>query len=72
MLVVAILEKPGFVFLSCCIRNSVRRPSDFQVIFVPDYNVSVAEVLIPASELSQHIRCATRRCPLIFSSMGGL
>ena len=28
-----------------------------QIIFVPDYNVSVAEVLIPASELSQHIRC---------------
>jgi len=28
----------------------------FQVIFVPDYNVSVAEALIPASELSQHIR----------------
>ena len=27
-----------------------------QVIFVPDYNVSVAEMLIPASELSQHIR----------------
>lgn len=28
-----------------------------KVIMVPDYNVSVAEVLIPASELSQHIRC---------------
>ena len=27
-----------------------------KVIMVPDYNVSVAEVLIPASELSQHIR----------------
>lgn len=27
-----------------------------QVVFVPDYNVSVAEVLIPGSELSQHIR----------------
>jgi starch phosphorylase len=31
-----------------------------KVIMVPDYNVSVAEVLIPASELSQHIRYFTQ------------
>lgn len=31
---------------------------NFQVIFVPNYNVSVAEVLIPGSELSQHISTA--------------
>lgn len=29
-----------------------------QVVFVPNYNVSVAEVLIPGSELSQHISTA--------------
>jgi glycogen phosphorylase len=27
-------------------------------VFIPNYNVSVAEVLIPGSELSQHISTA--------------
>ncbi|KAK4483113.1 hypothetical protein RD792_010292 [Penstemon davidsonii] len=39
--------------------NSDPEVNEFlKVIFVPNYNVSVAEVLIPGSELSQHISTA--------------
>ena len=29
-----------------------------KLVFIPDYNVSIAEVVIPGSELSQHISTA--------------
>jgi starch phosphorylase len=40
------------------VNNDLEVNSYLKVVFVPNYNVSVAEMLIPGSELSQHISTA--------------
>ena len=59
---------PGYFMAKCIIKlihkigNIVNNDPDignlFKVVFIPNYNVSLAEVIVPASDLSQHISTA--------------
>jgi starch phosphorylase len=49
--------------LICCpVSKIVNQDKDmndiYQVVFLPDYSVSLAELLIPASDISHHISTA--------------
>jgi starch phosphorylase len=44
--------------VSYVVNNDETTKSLLKVIFLPNYNVSNAEIIIPASELSQHISTA--------------
>lgn len=59
---------PGYDFakalikLICTVGDRINNDPDIgnllKLVFIPDYNVSVAELIIPASDLSQHISLA--------------
>ncbi|KAL5989480.1 hypothetical protein ACLOJK_010372 [Asimina triloba] len=42
-----------------------------KLVFIPDYNVSVAELVIPGSDLSQHIRSDKNTCKFLYCSLDG-
>ena len=44
--------------VSNVVNNDVRCANLLQVVFIPNFNVSLAELIIPASDISQHISTA--------------
>jgi starch phosphorylase len=43
---------------SAVINYNARTSKYLQLVFIPNYNVSLAEIIIPASDISQHISTA--------------
>ncbi len=56
----------AFLLQVCAVGEKINNDKDvgdlLKLVFVPDYNVSTAEVLIPAAELSQVRGRAQRAC----------
>lgn len=56
------LNAKRIIKLFCGIQQVVNRDKEtkdyFKVVFLPNYNVSACEVIVPASEVSQHISTA--------------
>lgn len=50
------------IHLICCVADHINSDDDIKgllkVVFMPNYNVSLAELIIPASDVSQHISTA--------------
>ena len=51
--------------LADCVNNDTEVGPLLKLVFIPDYNVSVAEIIVPAADLSQHIRCVPRHLSLL-------
>ena len=64
MCIIAGKAAPGYdaakrvIQLACevarVVNNDVRCAGVLQVVFIPNFNVSLAELIIPASDVSQH------------------
>jgi len=58
----AYVKAKNIIRLICCVAQIVNSDPDtsefLKVVFIPNYNVSLAEAIIPASDISEHISTA--------------